>query len=113
MAVAEHTETGKQAALYRMVMPDHVCPYGLKAKALLEREGFEVEDHHLETQDETKAFQSKEGVKTTPQVYIGGARIGGYDDLRAYFGDPVAAEGETSYVPVIAIFAVSFMMARQ
>ncbi len=37
----------KSAELCRMVMPDHLCPYGLKAKALLERKGFEVEDHHL------------------------------------------------------------------
>lgn len=35
----------KSAQLYRMVMPGHVCPYGLKSKDLLERQGFEVEDH--------------------------------------------------------------------
>jgi len=111
MAVAEATRTGKDAAIYRMVIPDHLCPYGLKAKALLERKGFEVDDRHLETHAETKAFQGKEGVETTPQVYIGGERIGGYDDLREYFGEAVKAEGETSYAPVIAIFAVSFLMA--
>lgn len=27
----------KTAELYRMVMPDHTCPYGLKSKDLLER----------------------------------------------------------------------------
>lgn len=27
----------KAATLYRMVMPDHLCPYGLKSKDLLER----------------------------------------------------------------------------
>ena len=30
----------KQAILHRMVMPGHICPYGLKAKYLLERRGF-------------------------------------------------------------------------
>ena len=31
------------AIFYRMVMKDHVCPYDLKAKDLLRREGSEVE----------------------------------------------------------------------
>ena len=35
----------KNAVLYRMDMPGHTCPYGLKSKDLLEREGFEVEVH--------------------------------------------------------------------
>ena len=34
----------KTATLYRMVMTDHLCPYGLKAKDLLESQGFHVED---------------------------------------------------------------------
>jgi glutaredoxin len=42
-------DTRQSAEIHRMVMPDHVCPYGLKAKALLERKGLEVEDHWLET----------------------------------------------------------------
>ena len=43
----------KTAVLYRMVMPEHTCSYGLKSKDLLEHEGFEVEDHYLETREET------------------------------------------------------------
>ncbi len=31
--------------LYRMVMDEHTCPFGLKSKDLLERQGFKVEDH--------------------------------------------------------------------
>ena len=31
-----------QAILYRMVMPDHVCPYGLKALHLLRAQGYAV-----------------------------------------------------------------------
>ncbi len=41
----------KKAVRYRMVMPEHTCPYGLKSKDLLEREGFEVEDHQLATRE--------------------------------------------------------------
>lgn len=100
----------KNAKLYRMVMKDHICPYGLKSKDLLEREGFNVEDHHLETREETDAFQEKHQVETTPQTWIDGKRIGGYDALRKYFGEEVK-DDDTSYQPVIAIFAVSFLMA--
>lgn len=103
--------TPRKAVLYRMVMPEHVCPYGLKSKDLLERQGFAVEDHHLTTREETDAFKEDHGVKTTPQTFIAGARIGGYDDLRRHFGEDVAEKGETSYRAVIAIFAVALLMA--
>ncbi|MGE0230716.1 MAG: glutaredoxin family protein [Flavobacteriaceae bacterium] len=105
------TDAGKTATLYRMVMPDHLCPYGLKSKDLLERKGFAVEDHHLKTREETEAIKQKFNVDTTPQTLIDGERIGGYDELREYFGYHVTKEGETSYRPVIAIFGVAFLMA--
>jgi glutaredoxin len=103
--------TPRTAQLYRMVMPDHLCPFGLKSKDLLERNGYEIEDHHLTTREETDAFMEKHGVETTPQTFIGGERIGGYDDLRDHFGKPLKGEDETSYQPVIAIFATAFLMA--
>ena len=102
---------GKTAKLYRMVMPGHLCPYGLKSKDLLERQGYAVEDHHLTSREETEAFKKEHGVGTTPQAFIDGERVGGYDDLRQHFGKSVKAEDETSYQPVIAIFAVAFLMA--
>ena len=102
----------KKATVYRMVMPDHLCPYGLKTVDLLKREGFEVEDHHLTTREETDAFKEKHGVETTPQTFIDGKRIGGYDDLREHFGKSRSQpkEDETSYQPVIAIFGVAFLL---
>lgn len=99
------------AILYRMVMPDHVCPYGLKARDLLRRKGFAVEDHWLRTREETDAFKAQHGVKTTPQTFIEGKRIGGYDDLRRHFGLRVAEPGATSYRPVAALFAMTALMA--
>lgn len=104
-------QTGRTAVLYRMVMPDHLCPFGLKSKDLLERQGFTVEDHHLETREQTDAFKQKHGVKTTPQTFIGSERIGGHDALRAHFGKTVHDDDATSYAPVIAIFAVAGLMA--
>ena len=102
----------KKATVYRMVMPKHLCPYGLKTVDLLKREGFEVEDRHLTTREETDAFKKKRGVETTPQTFIDGKRIGGYDDLREHFGKSRSQpkEGETSYQPVIAIFGVAFLL---
>lgn len=39
----------KTASLYRMAMPGHLCPFGLKSKSLLERKGFTVDDNLLTT----------------------------------------------------------------
>jgi glutaredoxin len=104
-------KAAKRAILHRMVMPNHVCPWGLKALDLLKRSGFEVEDHHLKTRDETDAFKAQHAVVTTPQVFIGGQRIGGYDDLRRFLGKRVIDSKATSYRPVVALFAVSALMA--
>ena len=101
----------KTAELYRMVMDDHLCPYGLKTKDLLERNGYQVNDNWLTSSDETSAFRLQHDVKTTPQVFINGKRIGGYDDLREYFGEEIAEEGQVTYRPVIAIFSVAMLMA--
>ena len=101
----------KHAVLYRMVMPTHICPYGLKARDLLRRRGYAVEDHHLTTRAETDAFEGEHDVKTTPQAFIDGKRIGGYDDLRRFFGLSVPDPKATSYRPVLAVFAMTALMA--
>ncbi len=74
----------RSAVLYRMVLPEHTCPFGVKAKALLDQHGFQVEEHILRSRDEVDAFEAKHGVDTTPQVFIAGERIGGSDDLERY-----------------------------
>ena len=95
--------TPKTAVLYRMVMEEHVCPYGLKSKDLLEREGYAIDDRPLKTREETEAFMEEYGVETTPQTFIDDERIGGYDALREFFGQDVKDDDETTYQPVIAI----------
>ena len=103
--------TGKTAVLYRMVMPGHTCPFGLKAKSLLERKGFTVEDRHITTREQQDAIKAEYDVKTTPQTFIDGERIGGYTDLRKHFELKVLEKGETTYTPIIAIFAMTALMA--
>ena len=103
--------SGKTAKLYRMAMDKHVCPYGIKSKWLLEREGFAVEDHLLTTREQTDAFKAEHGVKTTPQTFIDGEILGGYTDLRKRFGYDKESKSDTSYTPVLAVFAVGAALA--
>jgi glutaredoxin len=109
--LAIHPKAARKAVLRRMVMPDHTCPWGLKAKDLLQRSGYEVDDRHLTSREQTEAFKAEHGVRTTPQVFIGGERIGGYEDLRRFLGKRVADPNATSYRPVIALFAMTALMA--
>ncbi len=78
-----------RAALYRMVTGEHICPFGLKARDLLRRKGYSLDDHKLESRQAADACMEKHGVETTPQVFIGD-------------------EDATTYQPVIAM---AFLMA--
>jgi glutaredoxin len=107
-----HTDAQpKSAILYRMAMPSHTCPYGLKARHLLKSRGYAVDDRLLTTREETDRFKADQGVKTTPQVFIDEVRIGGYDDLRRHFGLKVADAEATSYTPVLVVFAATAALA--
>ncbi|CAH0354244.1 glutaredoxin family protein [Sphingobium sp. CECT 9361] len=108
---SHHLASTNKAAVYRMVMPGHICPYGLKAVYLLKYAGYEVEDHHLATREETDTFKVEHGVTTTPQLFIGGKRVGGHDDLRRFLGKRVADPKATSYRPVVALFSITALTA--
>jgi glutaredoxin len=102
---------GKKAILYRMALPGHICPYGLKARHLLRRSGYGVDDRLLTSREATDAFKAEHGIATTPQIFIGGRRIGGHDDLRRFLGKRVTDADAASYRPVIALFAMTALMA--
>ncbi|EPV2767654.1 hypothetical protein ACV3BX_003716 [Pseudomonas aeruginosa] len=57
----------KLATLYRMVMPGHTCPYGLKSLDLLNRKGYEVEDKHLASREQTDAFKKEMASRPRPR----------------------------------------------
>ena len=99
------------ATVYRLVTPEHVCPYGLKTIDLLRRHGFDIDDRHLETEDEATELRERLGVDTTPQTFIDGELIGTLDDLRAYLGEDVPDDEGETYRPVIVLFAITFLMA--
>ena len=67
-----------------MILPDHTCPFGVRAKEMLEGAGYNVEDRVLSSREEVDAFEAKHGVDTTPQIFIEAQRIGGSDDLERY-----------------------------
>ena len=94
-----------------MMTPQHICPSGLKALDLLKRHGFEVEDHPILTREAVDAFKAEQGVKTTPQVWIGGVRVGGHDDLRRHLGLVVHDPKALTYAPVVAIFGMAAALA--
>lgn len=100
-----------KAVLYRMVMDNHVCPYGLKARDLLKRQGYEVDDKWLTTREHVDAFKEQYNVRTTPQIFINDERIGGYDDLRRYFGKTIVDRKQKSYRPVMILFTLTALMA--
>ncbi|QJR81178.1 glutaredoxin [Alteromonas pelagimontana] len=100
----------KTATIYRMVTDKHICPYGIKSKDLLERQGFDIDDQPLTNREETNAFKEKHNVKTTPQTFIDGKRVGGYDDLRSYFNKAPEGPQGTTYTPVLMIFGLAALM---
>jgi glutaredoxin len=82
----------RSATLYRMVLPDHTCPYGVRAKQMLEESGFEVDDRILKSREEVDAFMAEHGIDTTPLIFIDGEKVGGSAELERYLAD----EGATA-----------------
>lgn len=95
--------------LYRMDLPDHACPWGLKARQLLQDQQIPFEDHRLTTTTEVEAFKQRYGVVTTPQIFSGDQRLGGYTDLAALL-QVKAESADVSYWPVIAVFATALLI---
>lgn len=103
--------TKKNATIYRMVTPKHLCPWRVKSYDLSKRNGYEIEEQHLESVDANKAYKEQHGYDETQQIFIEDEHVGGYGALREHLGlGPDPKEGKT-YQPVIAIFAVTFAMA--
>jgi glutaredoxin len=72
------------AILFRMKLPDHECPYGLRAKQMLEDAGYRIDDRLLTSREEVDAFEEEQGVASTPIIFIGDERIDGSDELARY-----------------------------
>ena len=97
------------AHLYRMELPDHLCPSGIKLKSYLEKKRIKFTDHPLKSRSEVEALKDELGVKTTPQLVIDNQVVGGYEASLEYFGDQ--AGNDKTYMPVIALFSISALTA--
>jgi glutaredoxin 3 len=62
-----------------------MCPYCIRAKALLDKKGVEVSEYNaFMNADHRKAMlQRANGARTYPQIFINDQHVGGCDDLRA------------------------------
>lgn len=62
-----------------------VCPYCVRAKALLKQRGVEqIEEIRIDQNpDERDAMVALTGRRTVPQIFIGSTHVGGCDDLIA------------------------------
>ena len=64
------------------------CSYCTRAKALLEEKGLPDEEIILGKGITTRSLQAVAGATTTPQVFMGGQKIGGFEQLQAWFAEP-------------------------
>lgn len=74
----------RKVVLFRMKLPEHECPYGLRAKKMLEESGIDFEERLLTSREEVDEFMADIGVDTTPQLFVDGERIGGSEELASY-----------------------------
>ena len=72
------------ATLTRMILPDHTCPFGVRAKEMLEEAGYEVDDRILRSREEVDAFEKEHNISSTPLIEIDGEVIGGASDLERW-----------------------------
>ena len=74
-----------------------VCPYCIRAKALLKQRGVEqIEEIRIDTDPAQRdAMIAATGRRTVPQIFIGDAHVGGCDDL-------IALDQRGGLVPMLA-----------
>ena len=77
----------RKAVLHRMVLPDHECPYGVRAKQMLTEAGYDIEEHILGSREEVESFKDEHDLATTPLIIIDGEEIGGASDLERYLAE--------------------------
>jgi len=108
-ALATNPITTDTVKIYRMSTPGHECPWGIRAINLLNEQGIAFEDIKLRSREEVDRFKAQYGVATTPQIFFGSERIGGYSDLAERF--QIAPEkADYSYTPVIALFSTAALV---
>jgi glutaredoxin 3 len=66
------------------VYSTRVCPYCVRAKALLDRKHVPYTEVLVDEHPEKRAeMMQKSGRRTVPQIFVGDHHVGGFDDLYA------------------------------
>jgi glutaredoxin 3 len=61
-----------------------MCPYCVRAKALLQQKGADFEEVDVLMNREARVeMEQKSGRRTVPQIFIGDTHVGGCDELTA------------------------------
>jgi glutaredoxin 3 len=61
-----------------------ICPYCIRAKALLQKKGVPFEEVDVSRDDAKRAWLiDATGQRTVPQIFINGRSVGGCDELHA------------------------------
>jgi glutaredoxin 3 len=62
-----------------------ICPYCVRAKALLKKKGaaFEEIDVFMDADARAEMEANTGGARTVPQIFIGDTHVGGSDELQA------------------------------
>ena len=67
-----------------VIYTTQTCPYCVKAKMLLQKKGADYEEiDATDPEIRDDMIQKAGGMRTVPQIFIGGKHIGGSDDLYA------------------------------
>ena len=62
-----------------------ICPYCVRAKALLKKKGADFEEIDVFMDPDARAEMEAEapGARTVPQIFVGNVHVGGCDELYA------------------------------
>ncbi|HEB95661.1 MAG TPA: glutaredoxin 3 [Sedimenticola thiotaurini] len=65
-----------------VIYTTNICPYCVRAKALLKRKGVSYEERNIEGSRELmKEMLQRSRRRTVPQIFIDDFHVGGYDDM--------------------------------
>lgn len=69
-----------------VVWSKYHCPYCDQAKALLQSKGYQIEERKIgDGWTKEELLEEIPSARTVPQIYLDGAYIGGYDQLKKHF----------------------------
>ncbi|RYG09608.1 MAG: glutathione peroxidase [Burkholderiales bacterium] len=72
------------------------CPFCASAKEMLRSAGYRYEEIQMNQNITSRTLQAVAGAGTAPQVFIGGKRIGGSEDLQQWLAGQASAASQTA-----------------